>query len=118
MGSGSARGMFQPHLIHCIPNSYCMFYTADKLTQKEAEELMDKCDYFLSNPNVVSINYWNETEKGTRTGRKILRIRVIKIEDISIPLPKIAVYETPTKCVSIPVQIFEEGIIKALAKNS
>lgn len=82
--------------------------TTVTLSDKEANELMDEYDHLFKNPNVVSLDY------RTSAGQKMLCIGVIK-EDTSSELPKVAVYETSAKRVEVPVHIFVQGEIMALA---
>ena len=92
--------------------------TPETLSDKEASELMDEYDHLFKNPNVVSLDYrtimHSEVGKGASAGQKMLCIGVIK-EDTSSELPKVAVYETSAKRVEVPVHIFVQGEIKALA---
>ena len=87
----------------------------ENLSDKEASELMDQYDHLFNNPNVVSLDYRiTSYQKGMSSGKKVLCIGVIK-EDISSELPKNAVYETSKKCVEVPVHVFVQGEIEALA---
>ena len=87
----------------------------ENLSDKEASELMDQYDHLFNNPNVVSLDYRIiSLQKGMSSGKKVLCIGVIK-EDISSELPKNAVYETSKKRVEVPVHVFVQGEIKALA---
>lgn len=101
----------------CFTMSYYLHIIAI-VSDEEASELLDKYDHIFENPNVVSLDYRTilhpEKGKGTSSGQKMLCIGVIK-EDTSSELPKVAVYETSAKRVEVPVHIFVQGEIKALA---
>ena len=77
---------------------------------------MDKYEYLFKNPKVICMDYRtiSHDKDGKRIGQKVLCIGVIK-EDLGTELPKIAVYETSTKSVKVPVYVFVEGEIKALS---
>ena len=87
------------------------------LSDEEAEQLMQKYDHLFDDPNIVTMDYCiisNAKEGKEKTPRRKLCIGVIKINN-DIKLPEIAVYETSTKRIEVPVHVFEEGEIKALA---
>ena len=75
----------------------------------------------MSTPSVVSLSYSSEKKEGKKTGRYVLHVGVIKklpaeeIKAPDIPLPKTVVYKARTKSVDVPVQVVEEGVIKALS---
>ena len=92
-----------------------------ELDKAEAKDLLERYKYLLSTPSVVSLSYCSEKKEGKKTGRYVLRVGVIKklpAEEIKAPdvlLPKRVVYKTLAKKVDVPVQVVEEGEIKALS---
>ena len=92
-----------------------LIYPDSALSDEEAEKLMDKYNYLFENPNVVSLDYCKVKERKDISPRqKMLCIGVIK-KDQGANLPEVAVYESSTKRIEVPVHVFEEGKIKALA---
>ena len=72
--------------------------------------LISCCFDRLLTPNIVSLSY----EKDDRIERDVLSVGVIDINDSTPKLPKLIIYETPQKWVKVHVEIYEEGVIKAL----
>ena len=95
----------------------------ETLSDEEAEELMNKYSYLFGNPNVVCLDYCKQAHLHAELkrdgveippGQKALCIGVIENDSSIDDLPTIAVYETPTKRVEVPVCVYKEGEIKAL----
>ena len=121
------------HPLHCtaVYMKFIIVKMSDQschetLSDEEAEELMNKYGYLFGNSNVVCLDYCKPPLLHAKfkrdgveipPGQKALCIGVIE-NDPSIDdddLPTIAVYETPTKHVEVPVCVhIKEGEIKAL----
>ena len=87
------------------------------LIRRLSKELKRKYIHLLANPNVVSLGYCKPPPSRfmeIAPGQKVLCIGVIKNDPSIDNLPKIAVYESPTKHVEVPVCVREEGEIKML----
>ena len=94
-----------------------------QLSDEEAKELKKKYRYLFGNPNVVCLGYCKPALLHAKLkrdgveippGQKALCIGVIENDPSIDDLPTIAVYETPTKRVEVPVCVHKEGEIKAL----
>ena len=86
----------------------------EALNYEESSLLISHYHYLQSTGNVVSLSYDEDN-----TGRNVLSIGVININaPSSIKLPTtIIVFEMPQKWVKIPVQIFQQGVIKVLCEG-
>ena len=53
-----------------------------KLDEVEARELLNKHQYFLFTPNIVSLSYCSEKGEGKKTGRYVLHVKKLPAEEI------------------------------------
>ena len=60
-------------------------YEDIKLDEVEARELLNKHQYFLFTPNIVSLSYCSEKREGKKTGTYVLHVEKLPAEEISEP---------------------------------
>lgn len=99
----------------CTCSQPCMYLLAactDRLSEEESTQLLSHYSHLLSTPNIVSLSYEKDD-----AGRGVLSIGVIDPKAPTVELPEMIIYETSSsqKWVKVPVQIFHEGVIKALS---
>ena len=82
----------------------------DYLDEKESTQLISHYSYLLSTTNIVSLSYEEDD-----TGRNVLSIGVIDLKAPNNELQMIIYEVSSQKWVKVPVQIFQEGVIKALS---